>query len=76
MKFTENEGSIDRMLRILLGSAALGFGLLVGNGTISIAAFIFGIALLETGIVGYCGLYSLCGISTVKKKDKKTKGQF
>lgn len=61
--FRKNVGNIDRIARILLGVALLGYGFYSGNWWGAI-----GIIPLLTGIFGTCGLYSLFGISTCKIK--------
>lgn len=54
-----NVGSIDRIVRIVVGLALIGWALTGGP----IWAWI-GIVPLATGILGLCLLYSLLGIST------------
>jgi amino acid permease len=58
-----NEGGIDRIIRVI-----------VGIGLIALAyaerlwwLYVIGGALLLTGAIGYCGLYSLLGINTKSK---------
>ena len=66
---TKNIGTTDRIIRIAAG-AALGFAAYRSSG---IAAAIMGLAALGafvTGIVGWCGLYTLLGINTSCKIDK------
>ncbi|MFD1343433.1 YgaP family membrane protein [Litorisediminicola beolgyonensis] len=61
--FTRNVGTLDRVLRIVVGVA-----LLLGFFLMPDAAyrwlFLIGIMPLATGIFGTCGLYSLFGINT------------
>lgn len=61
-----NEGTLDRGLRVLLGSTLLWIGTVSGilEGTLGTAAVALGGALLLTGIVGVCGIYKLVGINT------------
>jgi hypothetical protein len=57
-----NEGTIDRGLRVIFGLAVLSlFFVLEGS-----ARYwgLVGLVPLLTGLVGYCPLYSLLGIST------------
>ena len=56
----KNEGTIDRALRIVLG---LGLLSLTFVGPQSPLGFI-GLVPLATGLVGYCPLYRLVGVST------------
>lgn len=65
--FTKNVGSIDRLVRILVGSALiLGF-FLNRDGAYS-WLYLVGIIPLATGVFGTCGLYSVFGINTCKVK--------
>jgi hypothetical protein len=55
-----NEGTIDRALRIILGLVLLS---LVVIGPKSMWGLI-GVIPLATGLMGYCPLYRVLGIST------------
>lgn len=64
-----NEGKIDRIIRIVVGVLALTVAftqLSSGLGQVILAGL--GIMMLVTGIVGYCGIYTLLGINTCKLK--------
>jgi hypothetical protein len=63
-----NEGTIDRVLRIVLGVALLylGWGGVVGGG-LGVALGVLGFVPLLTGLVGWCPLYALLGIATTAK---------
>jgi hypothetical protein len=63
-----NESNLDRILRVVFGAVLLfvGFGGVL-SGTWAIVADIIGVILVLTGIVGFCPLYALLHISTVKK---------
>ncbi len=67
-----NEGSIDRIIRLVLGGgliAAAIFWLGAMDGAIlGIGAGIVGIVLLVTALVGFCPAYKICGMSTCKLK--------
>lgn len=68
---TKNMGTIDRILRILVGVALLAWGflpLVTGGEIIWWGAL--GFVLLFTGLINWCPAYSLFGISTCKV-DKK-----
>lgn len=56
----KNEGSVDRTVRIIVGVALLA---LVFAGPKTIWGWI-GIVPLLTGIVGFCPLYRVIGLST------------
>jgi len=61
-----NEGGIDRMVRILAGLVLLG---LVATGTIGVWGWI-GIVPLATGLIGWCPAYTLLGLNTCPMKSK------
>jgi hypothetical protein len=65
MKFGTNEGTIDRVIRVVLGIALAAVAL---SGTVN-APFVYlvwvvaAIALV-TGVVGFCALYALFHVGT------------
>ncbi len=61
-----NEGTIDRAVRVLLGLALIS---LVYVGPKTPWGWI-GLLPLATGLIGFCGLYALLGISTCPAKRK------
>ncbi|WP_050929159.1 YgaP family membrane protein [Aestuariivita boseongensis] len=61
---TRNEGTLDRSARILLGLILLSL-VFVGPQTMW---GLVGIVPLATGLLGYCPLYSVLGISTCPMK--------
>jgi hypothetical protein len=66
--FATNVGTVDRVLRIILGAALLvWFFVDRGEGLWHFAKLI-GIVPLATGLFGTCPLYSLLGISTCPMK--------
>jgi hypothetical protein len=74
MAMRTNVGTVDRVIRLIVGVAtlALAFGKLnVLEGSVwGIVAAVVGVAMLFTAAVGMCTLYIPLGISTcgVKKK--------
>ncbi len=58
----QNVGTFDRWIRIVLGVVMIVWGFTAGSWWGAI-----GLIPLITGIIGYCGLYSIFGISTCKK---------
>lgn len=61
-----NEGSLDRIIRVIAGLALIAWAALFGG---PVWAWI-GLVPLATGAVGMCPLYSLLGINTCPvKKD-------
>ena len=65
--FTKNEGTVDRVLRVLFGTA-----LLVAFFAMPELSYrwvlLLGIVPLATGLLGSCPVYSIFGISTCKLK--------
>ena len=55
-----NEGSLDRVLRVVVGLVLLGLTL---SGNIGVWGWI-GVVPLATGAVGMCPLYALLGLNT------------
>jgi hypothetical protein len=55
-----NIGKVDRIIRIILGAAVLGWGIMNN----CIIADVVGGLLLFTAIIGWCPPYALFGINT------------
>ena len=55
-----NVGGIDRVLRIIVGAALV---VLAATGTVGAWGYV-GLVPLLTGLMGWCGLYTLLGKST------------
>jgi hypothetical protein len=64
----QNEGSTDRMIRVIIGIVALVAGLFWFTGIAQIISYVVSAIALVTGIIGFCGLYALLGISTCPVK--------
>lgn len=56
---TRNEGNVDRIIRVVLAVVIFAAGLATGSWL-----GLIGIVPLATGLMGWCPLYSLVGIST------------
>ncbi len=69
-----NEGTTDRLVRIILGIILLvvGFILLSSMKVIAIILLIVGFVALFTGITGFCALYGIFKISTCSKCNNKS----
>ena len=59
-----NEGTIDRILRVIAGLALIALTL---TGTLGVWGWI-GVVPLLTGIIGICPAYSIFGLSTCPMK--------
>jgi len=55
-----NEGSLDRIARIVAGLVLIG---LAATGTVGMWGWI-GVVPLLTGAIGWCPLYTMLGINT------------
>jgi len=66
----QNEGNLDRVIRL-----GLGLGLIAGAAMQNILWLgILGGVIFLTGLIGWCGAYTLLGINTCPvKKVKKSK---
>ena len=65
MKFGANEGTIDRVIRIVLGIALAAVA--VGGGVVApwlYVVWVVAAIALVTGVVGFCPLYALFRVST------------
>jgi Protein of unknown function (DUF2892) len=59
---TTNVGSIDRILRVVLGLALLAFAFFSGHQYAWIGYI--GVVPLATALIGNCPIYSIFGLST------------
>ncbi|MFA5303164.1 MAG: DUF2892 domain-containing protein [Candidatus Nanoarchaeia archaeon] len=66
MDFKNNEGKIDRIIRAILGLAAIALGYIY-----SVWIYLLAALLLVTAADGYCFIYDLLKINTLGKKKKK-----
>jgi hypothetical protein len=64
----QNEGSLDRMIRLIVGVIAFLVGMFMLTGVAQTIVLIISAIALVTGTVGFCGLYALLGKSTCKVK--------
>jgi Protein of unknown function (DUF2892) len=64
-----NEGTIDRVVRLVLGVLALAGAFALGLGTVGgILAGVVGIVLLATAATGFCPLYAVLGVQTCPRR--------
>ena len=63
-----NESGIDRIIRLVLGVALLGIGILLVKGTAGIVLAVLGVVLIFTAATGFCLLYRVFSdFSTAQK---------
>jgi len=60
---TKNVGTIDRILRIVVGLALIA-GFFINSGGSYSWLYLIGVVPLATGLMGSCLLYNVFGIST------------
>lgn len=66
-----NVGSTDRLIRLLLASVLFYRGLFLYNGSaLGIGLVVGGGVLTVTAVVGFCGLYRLFGIRTTQPNEQ------
>lgn len=67
----KNVGSIDRVIRGLVGIAALAaFFLGMVEGTLGIVALVVGVVMLGTAVIGWCPPYAIFGINSCSVKSE------
>lgn len=64
----QNEGLLDRIIRIVIGVVLLLVGMYLLTGVGQTIVLIISAVALITGAVGFCGLYAILSISTNKTK--------
>ena len=66
----KNEGKVDRAVRVVLGLVLLyvGAAQVVTTGIPTYIIALLGLILLVTGATGYCALYSILKLNTLKDK--------
>ena len=65
--FKKNESTIDRALRVIVGAALLIAWYMLPDASYR-PWLLIGIIPLVTGLIGWCAIYSILGISTDKAK--------
>ncbi|MDP2014472.1 MAG: DUF2892 domain-containing protein [Actinomycetota bacterium] len=62
-----NEGTLDRILRVVIAAAAVVAAAVIGFTTVAgIVLLVVGAVMLITAASGFCPLYRLFGLSTCK----------
>ena len=73
---TINEGTWDRAIRVVIGLTLwyvawtawpAEASLLFGAGMVSLVLLVIGTVAFVTGVVGWCALYKVLGVSTNKR---------
>jgi uncharacterized membrane protein len=61
-----NVGSIDKVIRLVIGAILVAAGLFALGGTTGIIAAIIGAVLIVTGLINFCPLFKILGISSFR----------
>lgn len=64
MKCSKNVGSVDRMIRLIVGAILVG---LAATGTVGVWGWI-GLILIGTAFFSFCPLYRIVGMKTCPKE--------
>jgi hypothetical protein len=64
-----NVGNVDRIVRLILGVAAIGVGI-AAQGVGLIVGAVVGVALIGTALTGRCLAYVPLGINTCSAKER------
>lgn len=62
-----NLGTIDRVIRGVVGAILIAVGLFLAKGVLSVALCLLGAILIFSGTVGFCHVYKALHINTSKK---------
>jgi hypothetical protein len=65
MKLAQNVGSVDRIIRVVLGIALLVLALTqVLTGALAVIAIIVGVVFIVTAVFSFCPIYAAFKLST------------
>ncbi|MDA3836376.1 MAG: DUF2892 domain-containing protein [Nanoarchaeota archaeon] len=64
----KNESSLDRYLRFIFAVVSFFIGFFYLKNVWQYVAYIIGLIFIITSFTGFCGIYKLLGIYTIKKK--------
>jgi len=72
MALGRNVGSVDKIIRLVTGVALAAWGFLGAglSSTIGLVALVVGIVLIATGLINFCPLFKILGISSFRSPDK------
>jgi len=66
-KKLQNESQMDRIIRFVLGIFLAVLGYTMFTGVIQIVMYVLACIALFTSVTGFCLIYKVLGISTLKK---------
>lgn len=68
--FKKNEGNVDRALRVIVGLALIVWFFIAPADAGYRWFLLIGIVPVLTGLIGWCPLYAILGVSTCPMKNK------
>jgi len=68
MKITPNEGTTDRMVRIIVAEILFLLAFFWLSGALQVVLYFLGVGMLVTALSGFCGLYKVLGVDTTSKQ--------
>ena len=68
--FKKNEGTIDRLSRLVLAVVLFLLAWFLVDGTKGTVLYVLAVILLFTALIGHCGLYRIFGVNTCKKREQ------
>jgi len=69
VKLNKNVGVMDRIIRLVVGTALIVAGLTVAKGTLAVIFLILSVPLLLSALLGFCPTYTILGFSTKQRDD-------
>ncbi len=72
MKIQKNESVVDRLIRMILASVFFILAFYWLYGVLQIILYILSLIMLATAISGFCALYKIFNINTIKEKNIPT----
>jgi len=72
MALVRNVGSVDKIIRLVVGALLAAWGLLGAglSSTIGLIALVVGVVLIATGVINFCPLFKIIGISSFRGPGK------
>lgn len=68
MALAKNVGSTDKIIRLVVGALLVAFGFLSAGlaSTLGIVAVVAGLVLVATGLINFCPIFKILGISSFR----------
>lgn len=71
MALGRNVGTVDKIIRLVIGLALVGWGFLGAglSSTVGLIALVVGVILIATGLINFCPLFKIVGISSFRSSE-------